>query len=101
MKAQLQQSERHGLDAMARFVMVGLDLGRTFCDLARNYKDDRKSERAIGRAWAALESAEKYMWKLRMEHAVFDEMTAQAERLRLELETAQEGVRSSPTFLRP
>jgi hypothetical protein len=33
-----------------------------------------------------LGSAKKYMFKLKMEHAVLDEMTAQAERLRFELE---------------
>jgi hypothetical protein len=67
-------------------VMTELELGRTFCDLAKSYKDADRSRQAIERAWKALESAEKYMFKLRMEHAVFDEMTAKAERLRLELE---------------
>lgn len=79
-------SERRDLDPMADFVLVELELGRTFCDLAMNYKDAERAKRAIGRAWIALESAEKYMRKLKMEHAVFDEMTSQAERLRLELE---------------
>jgi hypothetical protein len=71
---------------MADFVMTELQVGRTLCDIAKNYSDAERSNRAMGRAWKALETAEKYMRKLGMEHLLFDEMTALAERLRLELE---------------
>ena len=84
--SKLHRSERRGLDAMANFVMVELEVGRTLCEVAKNYKNEEKFSRAIGKAWKALETAEKYMWKLHLEHSVFDEMTASAERLRLELE---------------
>ena len=86
MSAYLHTTERHGLDVMAKFVMVELEVGRTLCSVAKSYKDEEKFNRAVARARKALENAEKYMWKLRMEHSVFDEMTASAERLRLELE---------------
>jgi hypothetical protein len=49
---------------------------------AKSYRNDEKANRAIGSASKALENAEKYMFKLKMGHAVFDEMTARAERLR-------------------
>jgi hypothetical protein len=71
---------------MADFVMTELELGRTFCKLATNYRSVKNSNRAIENAREALATAEKYMWKLRMEHRVFDEMTSLAERLRFELE---------------
>jgi hypothetical protein len=79
-------SERHGLDLMADFVMTELELGRTFCQLAENYKNVERSNRAIENARKAFETAQSYMWKLRMKHAIFDEMTASVEGLRLELE---------------
>jgi hypothetical protein len=86
LNAKRQILERHGLDAMASFVLVELELGRTFCNVAKNYENDERSRGAIEKARKALETAEKYMCKLQMEHLVFDEMTALAERLRLELE---------------
>ena len=86
LNSQKDASERRGLDAMADFILVELELGRTFCDLAKNYNNEEKSRRALGRAWEALESAEKYMRKLQPQHSVFDEMTSKAESLRLELE---------------
>jgi hypothetical protein len=86
LNTQLNITERRGLDAMAEFVMIELEFGRTLCKVAANYKNNESSNAAIARARKALEAAEKYMWNLRMEHTVFDEMTARAERLRLELE---------------
>ena len=86
LNSQKHASERRGLDAMADFILIELDLGKTFCDLAKNYNNVERSRRALGRAWEALESAEKYMRKLQPEHSVFDEMMALAERLRLDLE---------------
>jgi|HubBroStandDraft_5_1064220.scaffolds.fasta_scaffold1827359_1 hypothetical protein len=61
---------------MANFVMIELELGRTFCDLEKNYKNE-------GSLAGQLEERGK---RSRMEHAAFYEMTAQAERLRFELE---------------
>jgi hypothetical protein len=86
LNAKQQILQRHGLDAMASFVLVELEVGRTLCNVAKNYENDEKSRGAIEKARKALETAEKYMWKLNMEHSVFDEMTASAERLRFELE---------------
>ena len=78
-KAVAQLEERLGVRLLLRSTrrLNLTDAGKTFYENAK---------RAIGSAWKALESAEKYMFKLKMEHVVFDEMTARAERLRLELE---------------
>jgi hypothetical protein len=67
--------------------MVDLEVGRgrTLCNVAKNYENEERSRCAIGKARKALETAEKYMWKLHMEHSVFDEVMASAERLRMEL----------------
>ena len=86
LRAKLRITERRGLDLMADFVMVQLQVGNTFYRAAKNYKNEQSSRAAIEKAFKALETAEKYMWKLRMEHSIFDAMTADAERLRLELE---------------
>jgi hypothetical protein len=86
LNAKLHASKRRSLDAMASFVMVELEVGRTLCNVAKNYENEERSRCAIEKARKALETAEKYMWKLKMEHSVFDEMTALAERLRMELE---------------
>jgi hypothetical protein len=90
LKAQLSQSKREGLDLMAQFVLTELEVGRTFCALAHSYESAERRKHAIKNAWTALESAEKYMFKLQMEHSVFDEMTAQMERLKFELESFSE-----------
>jgi hypothetical protein len=37
LNAKLHVSERRGLDAMASFVMVELEVGRTLCNVAKNY----------------------------------------------------------------
>ncbi len=86
LNAKRQLLERVGLDLMADFVMTELELGRTFCQLAKNYKNVERSNRAVANAQKAFETAQSCMCKLRMEHAVFDEMTSLAERLRLDLE---------------
>jgi hypothetical protein len=64
--ARIHLAERRGLDLMTDFVMTELELGRTFCQLSKNYQNVERSNRAIKNAWKALESAEKYMWRLRM-----------------------------------
>ena len=92
LNAKLHASERRGLDAMANFVLVELEVGRTLCNVAKSYEDDEKSSRAIEKARKALETAEKYMWKLRMEHSVFDEMTASAEKIETRNRSAQSEV---------
>lgn len=86
LNAQLHKTERRGLDAMADFVLTELEFGRTLCKVAANYHNNENSKAAIEKARKALVTAEKYMWTLRMEHSMFDEMTARAERLRFELD---------------
>jgi hypothetical protein len=58
LNAKLHVSERRGLDAMADFVSVELDVGRTLCNIAKNYQNAEKSRCAIERARKALETAE-------------------------------------------
>jgi hypothetical protein len=69
--AKLYTSKRRGLDAMADFVLVELEVGRTLCNVAKNYENEERSRCAIEKARKALETAEKYMWKLQMEHSTF------------------------------
>jgi hypothetical protein len=85
--ATLDALKQRSLDAKASFVNAELELGLTFCKLAngRENGNERFAHR-IENARKALETAEKYMWDLRMNHSVFDRMTALAERLRFELD---------------
>ena len=66
--------------------MVELEVARTLCGIAKNYQDAKRSKPLVANAWEALKTAEKYMFKLKIEQTIFDEMTAKTERLRLELE---------------
>jgi hypothetical protein len=43
-------------------------------------------ERAFRRAQAAYNLAEDWIWKLRMPHSQFDQLTARLERLRFQLD---------------
>jgi hypothetical protein len=42
---------------------------------------------ALKHAQLALDSANQFMWRFKMKHPEFDQMTALAERLRMELDS--------------
>jgi hypothetical protein len=85
--ARVDALKQRSLDATATFVMAEVELGLTFCKLANSREDGREQfAHRIENARKALTTAEKYMWNLRMDHAVFNRMTALAERLRFELD---------------
>jgi hypothetical protein len=84
--ATLAALKQRSLNAKAAFVIAELEIGLTFCKLARSHQNgNQRPTHRIENARKALETAEKYIWDLRMEHSVFDRMTAVAERLRMEL----------------
>jgi hypothetical protein len=85
-ESELDALRQRSLNSKAAFVTTQLEIGLTFCSLARNLKyGDVRFAHRIENAREALATAEKHMWSLRMDHSTFDRMTALAERLRLEL----------------
>ena len=73
---------------MAKVVNAGLQWGITNCKLARKASSgDLSIQHYIKNASDALNTAEKLMWKLKMSHPDFDQMMAQCERLKLELQS--------------
>jgi hypothetical protein len=66
-------------------VFARLQIGLTMCRLARTAKDE-KLTRYLNQASKALEDANDIMWKLDMSHPDFDQLTAQCERLKFELD---------------
>jgi hypothetical protein len=83
---QLRQSSE---DAAIDFVFSELTTGITSCQIARLRvgRMGLDGSRAMESAEEALRAAEKYMWRFKMRHREFDQMTALAERLRLELDS--------------
>jgi hypothetical protein len=76
------------------FVFAELELGLTFCQILRSLRVHAGPdyENAVQLAELALATAEKFMWSLRDQHYEFDQMTAQAERLRFELDALRDGL---------
>jgi hypothetical protein len=74
-------------DAATALVFADLALGRTFCKLAVTSRDDAQRYRFdLMSARQAHAIAEKYMWRLKQVHPQFDQMMAQSELLKFELE---------------
>lgn len=70
------------------FVLAQIHLGLTLCEVAKTKPcTEQRRARALKLGQAALDSADKFMWKLGLRHPQFDEMMAQTERLRFELDT--------------
>ena len=66
--------------------MLEVELGLRFCKIARSgpISPDLYAE-GIHQARLAVQHAEEYIWKLRIAHESFDQLTSNAERLRFEL----------------
>ena len=84
--------QQESLDARCQFVFMELEVGLTFCRLLKRSRSGGLFQgeyyaRGEELARRSLSVAEKFMWQLRDRHHDFDQMTAQAERLRFELET--------------
>ena len=74
--------------AALEFVFSQLTVGITSCRIAKSRRcilgmDDT---RPISQAEEALAIAEKFVWKFKLKHPEFDQMTALAERLRFEID---------------
>ena len=90
MEERLRQLFKNNQEAASNLVFAELDIGLTFCKLAQRFPvEAEKFERSVGRARNALALAEKYMWRLKMEHPQFDQMMAQVERLKFELDALE------------
>lgn len=78
---------RTGEATAIHFVFVGLTTGIASCQIARKRRESPGPDysRSVERAQTALKTAERFMWRFRMKHPDFDQMTALAERLRMEL----------------
>jgi hypothetical protein len=79
-------------EAATNLVFAELDIGLTFCHMTKSaaaLRDKAKYERNVARAHGALALAEKYMWRLKMRHPQFDQMMAQVERLKFELDSLE------------
>jgi hypothetical protein len=74
-------------DAATALVFADLALGRTFCKLASTTREDPQGYRfGLMSARQAHAAAEKYMWRLKQVHPQFDQMMAQSELLKFELD---------------
>ena len=90
MEERLRQLFKNNKEAATNLVFAQLDIGLTFCSLIKKFPTSReKFVRGINRARNSLALAEKYMWRLKMEHPQFDQMMAQVERLKFELDALE------------
>ena len=72
-------------DAMTKLVFSQLALGLTLCEVAST-QPPKIADKLLSTARKAYTTAEQFMWRVTLEHPDFDQMTAQAERLRFEIE---------------
>ena len=80
---------RLGEGTAVDFVLTELTTGIISCKIARTRRDKLGLDYTftLQQAQLALYTAEKFMWRFRMKHPEFDQMTALAERLRMELDS--------------
>jgi hypothetical protein len=87
---QIRRLYEHNQRAATNLVFAEIDIGLTFCRISKSTpKSGKKYERALRRAREALRLANKYMWKLEMRHPEFDQMMAQLELLKFELDSIE------------
>jgi hypothetical protein len=85
-EARINRLLQTGQQAAIDFVFSQLTVGITSCQIAKTRPDRGLDDhRALRQAQMALSTAERFMWRCRLNHSEFDQMTALAERLRLEL----------------
>ena len=74
--------------AATGLVFAEVTAGLCFCRIARSVpQSDWKYRSGVRNAHTALQMADKYMWKLGLSHPEFDQMMAQTERLKFELDS--------------
>jgi len=89
----INQLLRRSDEAAVNFVFSQLTIGITSCQIA---KAQRRSgvlddSAALRRAEKALRAAEKFMWRLKLQHPEFDQIMALVERLSMELDSLKSG----------
>jgi hypothetical protein len=81
-----EQLTQQTIAALVEFLKVGT----TMVAAARQpCTSDEARARRLMHATAALNAVENYLWRVRAELSVFDELTFSAERLRFEIEAAK------------
>ena len=70
---------------LASFVHLQIETGLLFCRIMKQMSQNGDQARAFQRAQAAYNAAQDWIWKLRMPHSEFDQITAHLEHLRFEL----------------
>ena len=76
---------RHSALHIADLLQTQIELGITYCKLAEQSSTREKQERLVGLAQRELDSANRWIWKIRLEHKFFDELTARLEHLSLKV----------------
>lgn len=93
LREKAEEARRQSAQAMIAFVYAELTVALTSLKVARSRKNlGLQSLPAIKLAQRALATAERVMWKS-PNHEDFDQMVAQAERVRMELEALEENER--------
>jgi hypothetical protein len=72
-------------EVIARFVEAEIDTGLLFCQIANERDDGARRKGLLKNARKAHDVAQEWIWKLRMPHHQFDQMTAKLEKLRITL----------------
>lgn len=76
--------------ALVRLLKLEIEFATTMVATARlPHTPDETRARSLTRASKALAVVEQYLWRLRAELPVFDEITFNSERLRFEIEAAK------------
>jgi hypothetical protein len=92
LQAYLDRLSHRNREIAIGFVFIELTTGLSSCELIRSSEIMTKEKKAWHLAYAdkAFHVAEAAMWRIKMTHQEFDQMTATAERLRFELQALQQ-----------
>ena len=73
-------------DLIVSFLQTDLEVAHTFYGLAKYTQDPDIFRKRVRTAQTAVETVSSYMWKVNLQPQELNELTAQIERLKFELE---------------
>ena len=83
--------KRESVLHIADLLQTEIEVGISYCALAEQSSSREKQERLIGLAERELDTANTWIWKINLEHAFFDELTARLDYLKLKVSSIKSG----------
>jgi hypothetical protein len=81
----IRELKRQSALHIADLLQTQIEIGISYCSVAEHCSSREKQERLVALAERQLDAANTWIWKINLEHAFFDELTARLEYLKLKV----------------